>query len=257
MGGQRGGAGDHTASGLAHRLDEVTGALADLFAVLDQEEQLSAVLDRICRQVAQAVPGADAVSVTMLGRDGPTTAAATGRAALDVDSAQYRTGEGPCLDAVRTGRVVQAVVTETRDRWPVFSEAATRSGVSAYLSAPLRIDEERSGSLNLHGKQQRGFEELDAAVLGLYTTAAEAALRNARRYLRARRQAVELRQALTTRAVIDQAKGILMAVHGIGADEAFAMLADRSQHENVKLRDLAQRFVDDVIGSSGLVDRDR
>jgi GAF domain-containing protein len=228
MGGQRDGAGDQVTNGLARRIDEVTGALAEPAAVLDQEEQLPVVLDRVCRQVAQAVPGADVVSVTTLGEDGPQTAAATGRAALDVDSAQYRTGDGPCLEAGRTGRILQAMVTETRDRWPGFSEVAEESGITAYLSAPLHVDEARSGSLNLYGTGERGFGELDAAILELYTTAAEAALLNARRYLRARRQAAELGQALTIRAVIDQAKGILMAVHEITADEAFAMLAERS-----------------------------
>jgi len=53
----------------------------------------------------------------------------------------------------------------------------------------------------------------------------------------------DLHQALTSRAVIDQAKGILMAAHGISADEAFTRLADRSQSENRKLRDLAAEFV--------------
>ncbi|MGM1057977.1 ANTAR domain-containing protein [Saccharothrix sp. Mg75] len=257
MDGQWDEAGGHVASGLARRLDEVTGALAELSAVLDQEERLSTVLDQVCRQVARAVPGTDVVSVTLLGRDGPTTAAATGRRALDVDSAQYRTGEGPCLEAGRAGRVVQATVSATSHRWPVFSEVAARSGVACYLSAPLRVDEEWTGSLNLYGGRERGFEELDAAVLELYTTAAEAALRNARRYQGARRQAAELGQALVSRAVIDQAKGIVMAVHRISADEAFAMPADRSQRENVKLRDLAQRFVDDIIGSGGRVAPDR
>ncbi|MEV1117970.1 ANTAR domain-containing protein [Actinosynnema sp. NPDC049800] len=85
-------------------------------------------------------------------------------------------------------------------------------GHTAYLSAPLHVDETRSGSLNLYGTGEHGFGELDAAILELYTTSVEAALLNARRYLRARRQAAELGQALTTRAVIDQAKGILMAV---------------------------------------------
>ncbi|MEU4445231.1 ANTAR domain-containing protein [Actinosynnema sp. NPDC050801] len=122
---------------------------------------------------------------------------------------------------------------------------------------PLHVDEARSGSLNLYGTGERGFGELDAAILELCTTAAEAALLNARRYLRARRQAAELGQALTTRAVIDQAKGTLMAVHEITADEAFAMPAERSQRENVKLRDLAQRFVTDIIGSGSRADQGR
>ncbi|MBY8854388.1 ANTAR domain-containing protein, partial [Saccharothrix sp. MB29] len=74
---------------------------------------------------------------------------------------------------------------------------------------------------------------------------------NARRYVRARRQADQLQSALTSRAVIDQAKGIVMAVHQVDAEEAFNLLVDRSQRENLKLRDLAERFVDDVSQADG------
>ncbi len=233
------------------RLDEVTGALAGLSRVLDEEEDLSVIMDRVCRQVVGAVPGADLASVTVL-RDGtPRSSAWTEQHTLAVDQAQYEAGEGPCLEAAVSGRVQRVAVAEAADRWPAFAGAASHLGIGSYLSAPLFIDDEYHGSLNLYGGRTHGFRELDAALLELYTTAAEAALRNARRYLRARRQAAELQEALTSRAVIDQAKGIVMAVHRISADDAFALLVDRSQRENRKLRDLAEHFVDEATRPRG------
>lgn len=53
----------------------------------------------------------------------------------------------------------------------------------------------------------------------------------------------DLREALKTRPVIDQAKGVLMARHGCTADEAFAMLAGASQRHNRKVRDIADAIV--------------
>ena len=228
------------------RIDEVTGALVGLSRVLDEEEDLAFIMDRVCRQVVGTVPGADLASVTVLRDGAPQSVAWTEQQTLAVDQAQYEAGEGPCLEAARSGQVQRVAVAEAAGRWPAFSEAAGGLGIGSYLSAPLFIDDEYRGSLNLYGRHTHGFRQLDAALLELYTTAAEAALRNARRYLRARRQAAELREALTSRAVIDQAKGIVMAVHRISAEEAFALLVDRSQRENRKLRDLAEHFLDEA-----------
>ena len=228
------------------RLDEVTTALADLSQVLDEEEDLPVIMHRVCRQAVGAIPDADFASVTVL-RDGtPESLAWIDEHTLAVDRAQYEAGEGPCLEAAASRQVRRVAVAEAADRWPAFTEAATHLGIGSYLSAPLLVDEHYHGSLNLYGRQTHGFRELDAVLLELYTTAAEAALRNTRRYLRARRQVTQLHEALASRAVIDQAKGIVMAVHRVSADDAFTMLVDRSQQENRKLRDLAEQFVDET-----------
>jgi len=237
---------DDAPEGLVRWIDGVTEALEELSGILEQEEDLSVILDRTCRQSVLAIPGADLASVTLLREGGPETGASTARRALDVDLAQYRAGQGPCLEAARTGQVQRAAAEQVPDRWPAFGREVAGLGVGSYLAAPLRVDDEHSGSLNLYSEQAHGFRALDEALLGLYTTAAQAALRNARRYLRAREQVAQLSRALTSRAVIDQAKGVVMAVHRVGPDEAFAMLVDRSQHENVKLRDFAERFIEDI-----------
>jgi GAF domain-containing protein len=234
---------------LVRQLDEVTGALDGLSKVLDEEEDLSVILQRLCHQVISAIPGADMASVTLLRNDSPLTAATTNEQAGAVDDAQYKAGEGPCLQAAKTGQVQRVSVSEAHGRWPAFTQAAAKLGVASYLSAPLYIDTEYNGSLNLYGGQPHGFHKLEAALLELYTTAAEAALRNARRYLQSREQVGHLREALTSRAVIDQAKGVIMGARRVTADEAFTLLVEKSQRDNVKLRDLATRFVDDIIRS--------
>jgi GAF domain-containing protein len=240
---------DTSVEGFIRQLDEVTGAVEHLSQVLDQEEELPVILHRLCEQVVRAVPGSDMASVTLLVDGRPETAATTGDQARAVDDAQYRAGEGPCLEAAKTGLVQRVSVPEVGSRWPAFAQEAARLGVASYLSAPLFLDHEYHGSLNLYGKQPHGFRELEAALLELYTTAAEAAIRNALRYQQSRAHVKQLREALTSRAVIDQAKGIIMGARQISADEAFMLLVERSQRQNVKLRDVATRFVADVIGA--------
>jgi AmiR/NasT family two-component response regulator len=104
-------------------------------------------------------------------------------------------------------------------------------------------DEELVGSLNAYGHDDGVFAPVDSSLLQLLTAAAVAAVGNARRYPRSQGLVQQLRAALVSRPVIEQAKGVLMAVHGVDADRAFAMLVDRSQRENVKLHEVARRFL--------------
>jgi GAF domain-containing protein len=233
---------------LLQRLDEVTSALADLSDVLTRTEDLGRALQRSVEQVVRTIPGADMASVSVL-RDDSTpaeTVASSSERVWAIDDDQYAVDDGPCLEAARTGRVVRVGVEQAMERWPEFARSARAAGVASYLSAPLHVDEEFAGSLNLYSEQPHGFGDLDEALLRLYTTAAAAAIANTRRYAQARSLAAQLAQALDSRAVIDQARGILMATHGIDAQQAFELLAKESQNTNVKLREVAARLVESI-----------
>jgi GAF domain-containing protein len=228
------------------RLQHATATLEDLRAVLEDEEELELVLNRLARTVSGAVPAATAVSVTVLADEGQSawTAAATDAAVLAIDKVQYVTGHGPCLQAAHTRRPVRVGVEEIRNRWPAFADAAGKAGMWAYLSAPLLLgDEPAIGALNLYGQSPDAFDRIDEALLGLFTTAASAAIVNARRYLRARDLAFQMKTAMDSRAEIEQAKGALMAQHAITADEAFEHLVHRSQDTNTKLREIARAIL--------------
>jgi len=128
-------------------------------------------------------------------------------------------------------------------KWPAFAADSASCGVRAYLSAPLMLGDELIGALNVYGFEDNTFNRLDEALLRLLSTAVAAVSSNARRYLRMRDIAANLRTAMASRAEIEQAKGVLMAVHGITADEAFQMLVTQSQHSNTKVAVVAKNLL--------------
>jgi GAF domain-containing protein len=227
-------------------LDELTAAMADLTDALETEPAEAEILDAVCAEAVRAIPGADMASITAI-RDGePATAAFTDERAVEIDRAQYAAAAGPCLQAAETGELVRVPLVTAGQEWPEFTTHARGLGVGSYLAAPLRVDERLSGALNLFGYGDHGFAETDSRLLQLYTTVVSFGLRTTRRYRQARQRTTDLETAMRSRAVIEQAKGILMAVHRISADDAMKRLVVESQRTNVKLRDVATRFVEDL-----------
>jgi GAF domain-containing protein len=231
---------------LAGHLDEVTGALEALTATFDSDPDLDVILQAVCDQVIRVIPGADMASITLIREEAPQTVASTDRRAVEIDSTQYAQGDGPCLRAADTGAVVRVEVETAKELWPHFAESSLAVGVGSYLAAPLTVDSTLSGAMNLFGFGAHGFRETEAKLLDLYTTFVVFGLRATRRYLNARSEVGQLRKALVSRSVIDQAKGILMAVHTLTAEQAFQLLVTRSQHENQKLHTVASRLVAQV-----------
>jgi GAF domain-containing protein len=237
--------------GILRRLDEVTQALADLGDMLSREEDIGRVLQHSVGLVIGAVPGADMASVSVLRGDVAETVASTSERVWAIDSEQSAAGDGPCLQAARTRQVVRVGMAEAQARWPAFASSARAAGVKSYLSAPLLIDEKFVGALNLYSEQADSFGDFDETLLRLYTTAAGAAMANARRFAEARALAGQLRRAIESRAVIDQAIGALIATRGLDADVALQAMSRESQDTNVKLRDLAARVLEAARGRGG------
>ena len=189
----------------------------------------------VAELAAATIPACAAGSVT-LWRDGvPYTAVSTDDLAQRVDDAQYDAGEGPCLAAGRDA--VTYVVDDMRaeTRWPAFAPVAAERGALSSMSLPVTVNGRCVGALNLYSDAVAGFR--DAAEVGtLLARQAGVAFANAL-------LAEQLEEAMRSRAVIEQAKGILIADRGCDADEAFELLRQASQRENAKLRDVAARIV--------------
>ncbi|MFS8103113.1 GAF and ANTAR domain-containing protein [Lentzea alba] len=237
------------------RLDETADALEVLRDAFTGEESLEDALRRLAETAARAILDADAVTVSVLTQDQPRTAAATDERLIEIDEKQYSADRGPCLEAARTLTIVRAVVGEHRDEWPEFEAAAADCGIRAYLSVPVvlpaseRSEARHVGSLNVYSHTAAAFDPFDEGLMRLFTTAASATITSAQRWQRSREHIEHMERALVSRAVIDQAKGVLMAAHQCTADEAFRMLVERSQQENVKLRDVAQNLLETVTRS--------
>ncbi|WP_053733809.1 GAF and ANTAR domain-containing protein [Nocardia sp. NRRL S-836] len=234
------------------RLDEATAALAALRDGFSDEEPLDEVLQRLAETATRAIQDADAVTITV-NPEQPRTAAASDTTLIEIDEKQYGANRGPCLEAARTLHAVRAVVGENHDAWPEFETSADQHGVRAYLSVPIALpasdhnDAVHVGSLNIYSYSPAAFDPFDESVMRLFTTAASAAIGSSHRSQRSQDHIKNLETALVSRAVIEQAKGVLMAVHACTADDAFGMLVQKSQNENLKLREVARNLIDDVI----------
>ncbi|WUV55416.1 GAF and ANTAR domain-containing protein [Amycolatopsis sp. NBC_01480] len=222
--------------------------MAALTWSLESDEHEPDLFDTICAEAVRAVPGADMASIAAIQDGVPDTAACTDKRALDIDRGQYAAGEGPCLHAAATGETVRLSIHAAADVWPAFAASAEAVAVGSYLAAPLHVDDQLTGALNLFGFDDHGFQEVDAQLLAVYTTIVASGLRTRHRYQQARTRADQLEEAMNSRAVIEQAKGMLMLIHRIGPDEAMQRLIAESQHTNTKLREVAKAFVKHAAG---------
>lgn len=227
-------------------LDATAQALQDLYLALNPAEHVETYLNRLCQHVIELVEDADMAGVTVLDEEGSaSTAALTSQAVAVIDELQYRSGAGPCLEAAESAEIVVADQNAAVDRWPGFASEARTYGVASFLSIPLPPLEAGvgTGAVNVYGCRPDGFARSEVALMNLFTTAAGYAISSTERYRGAHQLALELERALESRAVIDQAKGVLMAVHGVGAVAAFEMLVEKSQRSNTKLWVVAEELL--------------
>ena len=227
--------------------DAQAQALRALSNFLVAKSSMGDTLLDVSQITVDAMPAAEMAGISLLGDNGrPTTGIFTDDEAPDIDSSQYESGRGPCLDSWREGKVVRLDDMEAAaDDYPEFAKAAQAHGVQSTLSLPLMAGDERLGALNLYARVAGGFTTDDEALGTDLAAAASIVLANASAFWAASELSDQLGQAMRSRAVIEQAKGVLMARSPqMTADEAFDVLRKASQRENVKVRDIAQRIVD-------------
>jgi hypothetical protein len=209
------------------------------------EQPMQRLLQRTTDLAKTVLPGNCEASVTLLIEARPSTVVATGRLAVDLDEGQYERGHGPCLHAATTREIAEIPDTRSETRWPDHVRCAAEYGNLSSLSVPLDIDDPQvAGALNIYARQPNAFDQVSrsAAVrFAPYTAAAAGQLALHRRALR---RAADLEAALASRAVIEQAKGILMERHGVTAVGALRILAWASVRTHLKVRYLAEHLVD-------------
>ncbi len=209
-----------------------------------REQSLEGLLQRVVDLTRTVLPGNPEASVTLLVDRRPSTVAATGQLPVDLDETQYERGHGPCLHAARTREVTEIPDTRNETRWPDYARRAAEHGNLSSLSVPLANDDPPvSGALNIYAQQPNAFDEASRSAATRLAPYAAVAAGNLRLYRSAVDRAANLKVALQSRAVIDQAKGILMERHKVTADQAFRMLTQASMYGNIKVRDLADHLV--------------
>ncbi|MFC4019943.1 ANTAR domain-containing protein [Micromonospora sp. GCM10011542] len=229
---------------------DLTDAFIRLGSIRHDENDLNTVLARIADIAKESIPGADEVSVTLVHGSEAHTAAYTGDLALRLDEWQYEQGRGPCLDAATTGTTMVVPDMATESRWPEWARAAHAAGAAGSISIGLPIQEAVVGALNIYRTSDDAFADV-TPMAQTFAGYAAIALANAHLYESTATLAEQMRTAMESRAVIEQAKGIIMGQRRCSAEEAFGILAKVSQDSNRKLRDVAEALVRRATGSLG------
>lgn len=224
------------------RLD-LAAAFAELGRTNLAENDLHSVLTRVAELARRTVPGAEEVSVTLVRGRTTQTAAYTGDLARGLDEWQYRYGSGPCLEAAARQATVSVPELAADPRWPDWSARAVAAGARSSLSVGLPIEEQVDGALNIYGVRDKAFDDEAVLLAESFAGYAAVALANANLYGVTAQLVRQLQAAMASRAVIEQAKGIIMGRRRCTAEEAFAILTHRSQDSNRKLRDVAAALV--------------
>jgi GAF domain-containing protein len=221
---------------------------AELAAIVLSSQPLGAVLRRVAQLAVKTIPGADDASVTLIERGRPRTVAFNGPLAISLDERQYELGFGPCLDAAISG---QTILLDTHDEhvsYPEFAREARRAGIRHVLSIGMPALQHTSSGLNLYcSGPVTAFDPQSLAEATAFAGYAAVTIFNAALYAGAVEEVAQMQQAMTSRAGIEQAKGIIMAQQRCSADEAFAILVDTSSRTNRKLREVAADVIADAI----------
>ena len=221
-----------------------TDAFARLGRIKLSETDLNGVLQRVADLAKETIPGVSEASVTLVQQGkGAHTPAFTGQLALALDESQYELGHGPCLAAASSTDIQAVTDMASEGRWPDWASRALQAGAHSSLSIGLPVQEAVTGALNLYSTKPHAFGDDAIAVAQTFAGYANVAMANAYLYDATTTLAQHMEAALASRAVIEQAKGIIMGDRRCTADEAFTILTKLSQDTNRKVRDIAAAIV--------------
>jgi GAF domain-containing protein len=235
------------------RVEDLQDGLAELAAIVTGANTLADLLGRVAGSAARAIPHADGAGATLLqDRQGAHRVEALGAShpfVHEIDAIQYELlDEGPCITAALEQAPVLSGSLGGDPRWPRFGPRVGRLGVHSALSLPMVLaDGSVVGALNAYSRTRDAFDDNAATLGALFAAPASVAVRNAQVLEAAQTHAAQLQTAMVTRAVIDQAIGIIRSRSGGTTQEAFDRLRAISQGENVKLAAVAERIVNEAV----------
>ena len=227
---------------------DVVQALVDLADTLvadyDVVDLLTGLTDR-CVQVL----GVAAAGVMLASTSGDLRLVASSSEKMRVlEMFELQAEEGPCLDAFRTGARVEHENLRTGEgRWPRFATVALEAGFQSVFALPLRLRDITIGALNLASVGQIPMGEADLLVARAFADLATISVIHQRVTLETQSVNEQLSQALTSRIVIEQAKGVLFALGGLDMTEAFSRLRAYARSHNLHLTDVAQAAIDGTL----------
>lgn len=231
---------------------DLRAGLSGVAAIVAGARGVIDLLGEVAEFAATAIPGVDGAGVVLIdsGRVVPRiqTWSTTAEFVREIDAFQYEDlNEGPCITCMQSGRPIVSGSLGSDSRWPHFGGRVARMGVHSALSLPLVVGDEVIGAINSYADRRDAFGEHAVQLGSQFAGPAAVSVFNAQLLTRAQERTARLQRALASRAVIDQAIGIIRSRSGGSAQEAFDRLVHLSQSENVKLPAVAERLVEEAV----------
>ena len=224
-------------------------AIAELQSLLLETAGVEDFVEGVARAATRHVAPATCATITLRREGRPTLMAASDPRAAACDEVEYAADDGPCLASIDVGHTVRVPDISHEARWPAWRAAALGSGFASAAAFPRVVRPGVQIALNLYAAEVRAWDEGAIAVADMY---ADEIARSVALCLRSTDQVEmnsDLRAALVSRAVIDQAIGVIMAENRCSADDAIEVLRSAARHRKVKLREAAGVVIESVTGS--------
>jgi GAF domain-containing protein len=220
-------------------------AVREFTSTLLNPFDLQELLHRLTEH-AIALTGGQGAGIMLAGREGGQLgfAAASDERVLEVELRQGRISAGPCHEAFVANRLTAIADLHELDTWPEYRDQALALDLRAVLAVPMHAWGQTIGVLDIYREDPGPWSPADIEAAEILTAMGAGYVLHANQIQAQHELAEQLQTALTSRDLIGQAKGILMAHHKIDADEAFAMLRKASQDTNCKLREVARQLVE-------------
>jgi GAF domain-containing protein len=226
---------------------ELPGDGGQLYGLGVSDGDLRDLLAWVVRRAVVTLSQVDAASVSLGSPGEPELLVASSSLAQAADGAQFQASAGPVFDAFRWGTPIRTEDVTGDERWPALRGwAPDDDRVGGALAVPLVRHGAVAGVLAAYSRAPGRFGDDTVSGLRPFVVTAERLLRDDLRLAEVSLVNEQLARALTSRAVIDQAKGMIMAARRCGPDEAFDVLRRMSNRGNRKLRDVAAEMLADA-----------
>ncbi|NIL77819.1 hypothetical protein RhoFasB10_03973 [Rhodococcus sp. B10] len=219
------------------RRSDLSRQIADMTRSFFAPRSLEDTLRGVTESATELIDAVDCADILVA--EGPRkyrSHAATSELPVRLDALQEQLDEGPCVDAARSEFFVRCDDFRTDPRWPEFAPKAVEAGVLSSMSFRLYTKEDTIGALNLFALTANAFDDADEELGAVLATHAAVALYTANK-------TEQFASGLASRDVIGQAKGMLMERYGIDAVQAFELIRQLSQNENIPVATLAADLV--------------
>lgn len=224
---------------------ETVEKLSRVTRLLKTQRTLPAQLAAVVELVKRSVPSCDAAGIVLLVESEPTSVALTDKITLEIDVIQYETGEGPCLSAMNDGGVIRIDILERESRFVRFAPGAIDLGLQSVLSTPLAADGRSLGALNMYSTRANAFDHRTEEAVRPMAEYAGEVIGTSPLYAYSLDMVAGLMEDMQSRAIIDQATGVLMATQAQSTEDALGQLRDLALRSGESMRTVAEWVIEE------------